>query len=383
VSATPRIAVIGAGIIGASVAWFLAGRGASVVVLERAAGPATGSTGRSAAGLRHQFSLDVNVRFSRFSSQRYLRFREEVGAHAGFERVGYLFLVPAGAQAAWHEQATTVREAGARVDWIDGAELARRWPYVSAQGLAGGSFGPDDGVLDPHAVTLGYLASARGVGTEVRFGAEVRALEGRSGAVRVHHGDEHVDVDYVVNAAGPQAGAVAALAGRPLPVVASRRCVYATDRLPRGPRSTPLMIDVATGVWLRSEGERVIFGRSNPDEAPGEHDAIDWAWLDETLEAALPRFPFLEAAGLDRRACWAGHYEMTPDHLPAIGADPEAPWLVHAAGFSGHGVQHAPATGIAVADIVLDGTCSRFDLSPFDPARFGRHGRAPRESAIV
>jgi sarcosine oxidase, subunit beta len=378
----PRIAVIGAGIVGAAVAWYLAGRGARVVVLERAAGPATGSTGRSAGGLRHQFSLDVNVRFSLFSAQRYRRFAAEVGGRAAFEPVGYLFLVPPDAEAAWRAQVASVGAAGARVEWIEPASLESRWPYLATNGLAGGSFGPDDGVLDPHGVTLGYLASARGIGAEVRFDAAVTGLEPRSGIVRVHVGPDHVDVDQVVNAAGPQAAAVAALAGSALPVVASRRSVYATGPVPDLPRPTPLLIDVRSGVWMRSEGQRVIFGRSNPDEVPGEQEAIDWAWLDATLEAALPRFPFLEGAGLDRRACWTGHYEMTPDHLPAIGADPQAPWLVHAAGFSGHGVQHAPATGIAVADLVLDGACTRFDLSPFDPARFAADP-GQREAAIV
>ncbi len=374
--------MIGAGIVGASVAWFLAGRGARVTVLERAASPATGATGRSAAGLRHQFSLDVNVRFSRFSAERYDRFHAEVGARAAFERVGYLFLVPTDGAPAWHAQGETVRAAGARVEWIEPSVLARRWPYVATAGLAGGSYGPDDGVLDPHAVTLGYLASARSIGAEIVFDAAVTGFEAAGDAVRVRTAAGTTLVDAVVNAAGPQAGAVAELAGCTLPVVASRRCVYATGPLPKLPRPTPLLIDVATGVWIRSEGERVIFGRSNPDELPGEHDAIDWGWLDETLGVALERFPFLEEAGLDRRACWTGHYEMTPDHLPAIGRAPEVPWLWHAAGFSGHGVQHAPATGIAVADLVLDGACSRFDLAPFDPARFAA-GVAHHEAAIV
>jgi sarcosine oxidase, subunit beta len=375
----PRVAVIGAGIVGASVAWHLAGRGARVVVLERAAGPATGATGRSAAGLRHQFSLDVNVRFSLYSAERYRRFRSEVGDRSGFVSVGYTFLVPPDAEAAWRDQGRAVRAAGARVAWLTPDELEQRWPYVSADGLAGGSFGPDDGVLDPHGVTMGYLRGARAVGAEIRFDAPVTALAPRGAGARIVAGGSTIDADVVVNAAGPQAGAVAALADVALPVVPSRRCVYVTGPLPRLPRPTPLLIDLATGVWLRSEGERAIFGRSNPDEVPGEHDAVDWDWLEATLEVALPRFPFLGEAALDRRACWVGHYEMTPDHLPALGRDASAPWLVHAAGFSGHGVQHAPATGTAVADLVFDGASTRFDLSPFDPARFAEGGLQRRE----
>jgi sarcosine oxidase, subunit beta len=379
----PRVAVIGAGIVGASVAWHLSGRGARVLVLERAPHPAAGATGRSAAGLRHQFALDANVRFSRFSSERYRRFAAEVGGRAGFAAVGYLFLVPPDAEATWRSLQEVVHAAGARVQWLEPPRIAARWPYVATAGLAGASFGPDDGVLDPHAVTHAYLAGARRIGAELRLEAEVTGLTVRRGVPRVHVGRERIDVDSVVNAAGPQAGQVAALAGVELPVVPSRRCVYATGPLPRLPRPTPLIVDVSTGVWLRSEGDRVIFGRSNPHEPAGEHDAIDWAWLDTTLEAALPRFPFLQHAGLDRRACWVGHYEVTPDHLPVIGVDVNAPWLVHAAGFSGHGVQHAPATGVAVADLITPGSGPRFDLTRFDPARFRDGSERPVEAAIV
>jgi sarcosine oxidase, subunit beta len=378
---SPRVAVVGAGIVGASIAWYLAGRGFGVTVLERATQPATGSTGRSAAGLRHQFSLPSNVRFSLYSARRFAAFGEEVGGRADFTRVGYLFLVPPANVEAWRAQTDMVKTLGARVEWLE-PEALDRWPFVQPEGLAAATFGPDDGVLDPHAATLGYLRGAASIGAKVRLEAEVTEIVPRDGAVRVVAGGETIDVDYVVNAAGPQAGAVAALAGASLPVVASRRCVYATEPLATLHRPTPLVIDLATGVWLRSEGPRLIFGRSNPDEPPGEHEAMDWAWLDATLEVALPRFPVLEGAALDRRACWVGHYEITPDHLPALGFDPKLPWLVHAAGFSGHGVQHAPATGLAVADLLTDGMSRDVDLSPFDPGRFAR-GIERREGAIV
>lgn len=366
----PRVAVVGAGIVGAAVAWYLAGRGARVTVLERATAPATGSTGRSAAGLRHQFSLPANVAFSRFSARRFERFTHEVGGDAGFRRVGYLFLVPRGSEGSWRAQERTVREAGGRVELLRPDEVARRWPYLSSEGVALGSFGPDDGTLDPHGATLGYLQGARAAGAELRLGAEVLGMTGAGDGARVTLSEGTLEVDAVVNAAGPQAGEVARRAGTELPVVPSRRNVYVTRPLAGLALPTPLVIDAATGVWLRSEGERVMFGRSRPDEAPGERADVDWEWLEATLEVAIPRFPFLEGAALDRRASWAGSYEMTPDRLPAIGRDARLPWLVHAAGFSGHGVQHAPATGIAVADVVTAGACGRFDLGPFDPGRF-------------
>lgn len=380
-----RVVVVGAGIIGAAVAWSLTRRGVDVVVLERAGAAATGSTGRSAAGLRHQFSAATNVRFSAFGAERFQRFTSEVGGDAGFRRVGYAFLVPEPALAGWEAQAETVRANGGRVELVSVRDAAARWPWLDLDGIALVSYGPDDGVLDPHAVTLGWLAGARAAGATVRFDAAVTALETTSDGWRVRsaHG-EAWDCDVVVNAAGPQAGRIGALAGVDVPVVPSRRSVFVTGPVTGVPLPTPLTVDVASGVWLRSEGERILFGRSNPAEQPGENERVDWAWLEPTLERALPRFPFLDRAGLDRRASWAGHYEVTPDHLPLIGWDPRVQGLLHAAGFSGHGVQHAPATGACVAALVA-GERPAFDLALFDPARFTDGYRSPRdaEAAIV
>jgi sarcosine oxidase subunit beta len=369
-SAPLHVGVVGAGIIGASVAWALTRAGARVTVFEREGAPATGSTGRSAAGLRHQFSLRANVRLSRYGAERYAAFEREVGSDAGFRRVGYLFLVPPDGAKRWARDRAMQREEGADVERWSLEDLAERAPYVERTGLAEGSFGAGDGVLDPHAATLGYLAGARAAGATVLLDAPVQALNatGDGWRVRTPHGAHRVD--RLVNAAGPQAGAVAALAGAHLPVHASRRDVFVTTPVPGLRTPTPLVVDVATGVWWRSEGERVILGRSNPAEPPGERTGVDWPYLETVLALALPRFPFLERVALDRRASWWGWYEVTPDHLPAIGPASDAPGLWHAAGFSGHGVQHAPATGAIVAAGLTSGGDAGFDLAPFRPDRF-------------
>jgi sarcosine oxidase, subunit beta len=379
----PQVAIIGAGIVGAATAFLLARRGVDVDLLEAAAAPATGSTGRSAAGLRHQFTLPANVAFSRFGAERYARFAEEVGADAGFRRVGYLFLVPPEQSDAWRADRVMQEAAGVRIEHLSPEELARRAPYLSTDGVAFGSFGPDDGVLDPHAATLGYLTAAQAAGARLHVATPVTGLKAHAGGWQVESGDARWRVDRVVNAAGAWAGGVAALAGASLPVVASRRDVFVTGPVHGLALPTPLVIDAATGVWWRSEGERLLIGRSNPNEAPGFRSGVDWAWFEVVLAAALPRFPFLSEVGLDRRASWWGWYEVTPDHLPAIGEAPDAPGLFHVAGFSGHGVQHAPAAAHAVTSLILAGNGGGFDLTPFDPARFARGGGGGAEARVV
>ena len=179
------------------------------------------------------------------------------------------------------------------------------------------------------------------------------------------------------------------MAGLELPVAPTRRCVYATAPLPTfAHHPTPLTIDLASGVYLRSEGERLIFGASNPDEAPGYEVGVDWTWLETVLDAALPRFPVLQRAGLDRGACWAGLYSITPDGMPILGVPPQHPGFCNAVGFSGHGVQHAPATGRIVREALVEGRVQAFDPAPFDLDRFARpprpsDGDAPPERAIV
>jgi hypothetical protein len=149
---------------------------------------------------------------------------------------------------------------------------------------------------------------------------------------------------YLVNTAGPWAGEVAARAGLEVPIHPVRRMVYAIAPTSWN-HNYPLTIDLESGFYLRSEGNRVLFGRSNPNEPPGFTQGIDWDWLEPTLQVGAARFPWLAEIRLDHHACWWGYYEVTPDHNPILGRLPAAENWINAAGFSGHGVQQAPMVG--------------------------------------
>ena len=377
-----RVAIVGAGIIGASCAFHLARRGAEVTVVERSDQPATGSTGKSAGGIRHQFSHPENVRFSLYSSRAYAAFDRELGTDSGYRKVGYLFLLGKGDMGAWTAQWALHRRLGVRSEALTVDDLGDRFPYLKTSGLAGASLGPDDGVLDPHAITVGYLAAARSMGSSILFGHDVHDLSRRGDGWRLAVENDSLEVDAVINTAGAWSRGLAALAGIEVPVDPYRRNVYLTGPVADFPHPTPLIIDLTTGVYVRSEGDRFLFGLSNRDQPPGFDETVDWSWLETVLEMALGRFPFLEAAGLDHRSCWAGLYAISPDHLPVLGEARQAPGFVNACGFSGHGVQHAPATGLAISEEILDGGAHSFDLTDFRLERF-LHNRPGIERNIV
>lgn len=369
VARSADVVVIGAGIIGASCAFHLAREGLAVAVLEAQDAPATGSTGRSAAGVRVQFSSEVNVRLSWESIKEYRRFEELYGESADYRALGYLFLVPPESWGRHLKSLALQRDLGVPVEVLSLPEAQRKVPFA-ASGIAGTTFGPADGVIDPHRVTHTFLRLARGHGAKVYLSEPVHAGRRHDDYWHLETRDGSIAAPVVVNAAGAWAGAVAKAAALAVPVEPVRRYVFATAPL-RRPHAFPLTVDVATGFYLRSEGERVLFGRSNPGERPGFFEGIDWSWLEPTLEAGLRRFPWLEESALDRQASWWGYYETTPDHNAILGRLPGADGWVNACGFSGHGVQQAPAVGRVICEEVCRGRAESIDIDALRLERFG------------
>ena len=375
------VVIVGAGIVGASIAHHLAARGLrDVLILEREEREAAGSTARSVAGVRHQFATEVNVRLSLHSIACLKRFHEDPGGHAELRQVGYLLLFddPAGWEA--QRQAVALQRAlGVRTQLLEPRQVLELVPHTRVDDLQGATFCPDDGYCDPNGIASGYLARARERGVRLLCGTPaigIRRERGRVVAVETPGGA--IACDTVVNAAGPWAGRVGGLAGLEVPVAPYRRCVYLTQPFAPFAGEIPLTIDVGSGFYMRKEGPGVLFGLSNESEPSSESLAVDWPWLERVLEAGVARFPVLEQAALARQRCWAGLYEITPDHLPVLGRHPELPSYLDASGFSGHGVMHAPATGLLIAEEILDGRAHSIDIDPLRITRF-RAGRLKPE----
>ncbi|MFC6619014.1 NAD(P)/FAD-dependent oxidoreductase [Deinococcus radiophilus] len=373
------VIVIGGGIIGAACAFRLSEAGLRVTVLDRGAAPGRGSSGRSGAGVRVQFSEEVNVRLSWESIQEYQRFPELYGRESGYVQNGYLFLVP---EAAWeaHEQGVAVQRAvGAPVEVVTPQEGARYVPYLLG-GIYRCTYGPQDGYIDPLLTLNAYTDMALGRGAELHRQAEVTHIEAVGEGWTVYSSQGDFSAPLIVNASGAWSGAVAALAGLDVPVRPRRRSVYRT-KTGNGQPSYPLTVDVASNLWLRGHNDTVIFTVSNPYQPDGLEEGIDWPWLTHVREVARDRFPWLAELEVDRSYSFWGYYEMTPDGSPILGRMAEAPGWINACGFSGHGVQQAAAVGRIVAAFAQDQE-PFIDVSSLRLERFGQ-GAATAERHIV
>ncbi len=364
---TGDVVVVGAGIVGASCAYHLARRGLSVTVLEREAAPALGSTGRSAAGVRVQFTTRPNVAFSMYSLPVYRDFRERHGFEIGYRDIGYLLLVPPDRWDAHLESVALQHSLGAPVEVLEPAD-ARRYVPMETDDLGGATYGPWDGIIDPHMATHAWVTMGRRCGVDYRFRHAVSAARREGGGWTLEAGGESFACGHVVNAAGAWSGLVGRLAGLEVPVRPKRIQIFLSAPI-ADERVYPLTIDLGTGVYLRSEGDRILFGLdAHADD--GFTEGIDWSWLEQVLITGVERYPWWADLGVDRQGSWWGYYGVTPDNSPVIGLHPGTDGWIDACGFSGHGIMHSPATGLAVSELVADGHSHTLDVTAFRHTRF-------------
>lgn len=372
---TADVVVIGAGVIGASVAYHLAARGQKqIVALDRAQGPGLGSTGRATGGFRAQFSTRVNVQLSLLARDKLTAFRDEVGTDPGYRPCGYLFLAPNKDELAALRTAMALQQAAGLRDVreVTPDEIVDLNAAVPPDAVLGGTYCPTDGFIKPLEILRGYLGAAQRLGVGVKFAtgwARCVVERGRVTAVRTE--DETIATRCVINAAGPWAGAVAAEAGVDMPIQPVRRQVAVTHPAALLPEQMPMTIFVDDGFHLRVRDGRVLL--LWPADLPADDPfdtAFDARWLDELLDRATAHIPVLRQLQIDRAACWAGLYEMSPDRHAVLGAAPGVQGLYLANGSSGHGVMHAPALGHVMAECVLDGAATTVDVHALRPERF-------------
>lgn len=380
------VVIIGAGIVGSSIAYHLTMAGCrNVVVLEREAHQGKGSTGKSMGGVRAQFATPVNIQMSLHSIPFFGSFEEVVGHPSGYRSQGYLFVATRQAHLDYlrANYARQVALGLKTVQLLNREDVIRLAPELRNDDIVGGSFCSTDGFVDPYSVMTGFMARAAAQGAELIRDAEVTAIdvdERGVAAVRSTKGD--VGTRTVVNAAGPWAGGIARLAGVDLPLEPLRRMLVPTEPFDKISHLSPMVIDMTTGFHYRPEGLGLLMAWNDPDEKPGFNTNFDPAFVEKILTRGVDRVPCLEEVEVNPRRAWAGMYEMTPDHHGVLGPVRSVPGLYLANGFSGHGVMHSPATGKIVSDLILNGRTDLIDADVLSFERFAQ-GRLLHETAVL
>jgi sarcosine oxidase subunit beta len=368
--------------MGASTAYHLAAAGVKdVVLVERTEHFEDSATSRCAGGVRYQFGTEVNIRLSQASLPMLERFREEIGIDPQYRQCGYLFvLTEPDTVSRFRAIVDLQRSLGVSTDWLSGDDVRQRLPMMRFDDTLAGTVHWKDGLADPNSVLMGYIQQARQLGATIITGLEVTGLRvagGRIEAVETPSGE--ISTHQVVDAAGPWAAQVASMAGVVVPIEPVRRQMLTTTPLPDLPQDFPFVIHFERSLYFHREGEGILTGMSNPDQAPGFDQSLDADWELTAMEAAMARLPMLASAG--RLAGWAGLYEVTPDAHPIFGRTPvDGLWLV--AGFSGHGFMHGPIAGKLVSEMITEGEATTVDVSSLDLERFAE-GRTIKEPNVV
>lgn len=377
----PDVVIVGGGVMGAATACFLArDHGIHATVLERDPTYSRASSALSASSIRQQFSTAVNIALSQWSLAFMRRVGDELAVdgerpHIGLVEPGYLYLADAIGGEVLRANHLVQQAAGAQVELLDPARLRTRFPWLAVDDLVLGAHGiAGEGWFDGPALMQAFRRKAMACGARfIKREAVAFDIQGnRVRAVRCADGSRE-PAEVVVLCAGGWSGPLAAQLGLDWSVRPKKRDVFVLDS-PALLERCPLVIDTS-GVWFRPEGRGFIAGAPPRDDDPDEPplDAIDHGLFDAVIWPALAaRVPAFEA--LRVRSAWAGYYEMHLfDHNGLAGAMPGWSNAYTACGFSGHGMQHSPAIGSALAALIADGPTSAPSIAPLSPQRVTRN----------
>ena len=368
-----KTVVVGGGLTGCSIAFHLAQGGAAgdVVVVEPDPTYEFAATPRSVGGIRTVFGVPINAQMSLESFDIYKDLPAYLGlpaetVDAGFRQQGYMFAVGSSETLdKLTELEKLLTAVGASVEVLDRSEMQNRWPQINSDDLAGGIFSAQDGAVDPNAILHGFRRASRNAGVTfltdkvVGFDHDGRLVR----TVKLASGDKLV-CDVAVNATNYWAPEVCGMVGMEIPVKPlSRQTFYFDCRAELDP--FPVIRD-DTGFVIRPEGKGYLAGLTDPASIGSVSHQVDYSLFETELWMRLAtRCPAFEAVKV--QSGWAGIYDVnTLDGNPIIG-----PWVgglsnfYVVAGFSGHGLQHAPSVGRGVAELLLKGRYETLDLSLF------------------
>ena len=381
------IVVVGGAAIGSAIAYFLKRGGfrGSVAVVEMDPSYQWCASGRAVAGIRQQFSTPENIRLSQFGVGFFKGIKSEFGSEAdvSFRERGYMVMATPEGRPVLEANIALQRRLGADTELLEPDEIARRFPWLSTEGLGAAGWGRSgEGWIDPASLVqlLRKSAIARGASYIADEVVGIDMTGGRIKGVRLASGGG-IATGIIVCAAGWHSAKVARMAGLDLPVRPRKRYVFVVD-CPSPLPGAGLMID-PSGLYFRPEGNTFLTGIAPPEDQ--DPDAEDFDIDHDQFETEIwprlaARVPAMET--LKVRNAWCCHYDVnTLDHNALLGSHPELPSFLLACGFSGHGLQHAPGVGRAIAELIMHGAYRTIDVTRLGFARVQRN--APLREANV
>lgn len=384
---TADIVVVGGAVVGSAIAYFLKRDGyrGRVVVVEKDPSYQWCASGRAVAGIRQQFSTPENIRLSQFGVGFFRSIRSEFGSDAdiSFRERGYMVMASAEGRATLEANIRLQRSLGADTELLEPNEIRSRFPWLSVEGLSAAGWGrTGEGWVDPASLMQLFRkgAIARGANYLADEIVSVDVVGGRIDGVGLVSGDR-IATGTVICAAGWHSAKVAAMAGLDLPVRPRKRYVFVVD-CPQPLPGAGLMID-SSGLYFRPEGGFFLAGMAPPEHQ--DPDAEDFDIDHDQFETEVwprlaARVPAMDT--LKVKNSWCCHYDVnTLDHNAILGCHPDLPSFVLACGFSGHGLQHSPAVGRAISELVIHGRYRTLDVSRLGYDRVTRN--APLREANV
>jgi sarcosine oxidase subunit beta len=365
--------IIGAGVVGNSIAFHLAERGLKPLIVERKS-VASGATGRSSGLIRMHYDLEIESRFAWVSFQYFINWRERVGGECGFIRTGFLEIEPRHHLEQLRGNVAMHQRMGINTSVISADDVKKLVPSFNTDNFDFAAYEPDSGYADPSLTTNSFLNAAKGRGATLLQDCSVTGIQtsgGRVSGVQTTKGDFAAPI--IVNAAGVWAARIAKMAGVEVPLSVWTHDVAFLHR-PPAVGFHPALIDGSLNMYLRPEGNALTLAAleeggmrgESPDE---ENERVAPDFLDHLIDKLCQRIPAMEAGGL--HSTHVGRDGLTPDQRPILAqAGPDGFYL--ACGFSGTGFKTSPAVGVCMSELILDGRAQTIDISLFNLERFTR-----------
>src|SRR4030043_1387034 len=366
---TADVVIIGAGVIGCSTAYHLAQKGMKDVAVVEMDQVGSGSSGKSASMLSLQYCEDeLAIQMTKYSYARYMQFEGEMGVPIDFKKIGWMSVASEKNVEPLRRNAELLNSHGITTQILEPDEIKRRYPEINTEDLVLGTWGPDDGLIDPHMIMWGYIKKAQEMGATLHQGVKATGIQVRHGKVEgVRTEKGFVASRTVVNAGGPWAREIGRWVDVQIPIINLARTIVVTGPFANIPNNRPFLDDLTLEWYCRPELSGLLMGMgAKPVEEPNIQ--TDYEMVNEMIDAAVRRIPVLEKASM--QTAWTGIRPLTPDDHPIIGSVPSVDGLILDCGWGGRGIIQAPMAGRLAAETICNGQPSTMDINPLKIERF-------------